>query len=220
MPKQYLFGIDDKFGYEESNVQGGGWIVQLPLEELHPGRKNTRCHTLKQNIAYIQQRSTSKSKQNCSWPWGHADTDLLYFRSDVVPLHVAQQCRHIGHTLMLIQLIHLQLHSLILRHNLLTLLKMQTVVHEIFFLYNPRDNILKCMTSALQETLKSPETYSSPAGAALAWRILGVVGEALNSSGEVKLTHLLTETAVCHVGLGGEVYRCTWTRTRVLREHL
>lgn len=68
MPKQYLFGIDDKFGYEESNVEGGGWIVQLPLQELHPGRKNTRCHILKQNIDLEVERCWIYAKQNCSWP--------------------------------------------------------------------------------------------------------------------------------------------------------
>lgn len=38
--------------------------------------------------------------------------------------------------------------------------------------------------------------------------VLGVEGEALDSCGEVKLTHLFTQAAVGHVRLGGQVHRC------------
>ncbi len=97
-----------------------------------------------------------KCRQNCSCPWGQAETDLLYFRGDVVPLHVVQQCRHIGHTFMLIQLIHLKLHSLILRHNLLTLLTTQTVFIKIV------DNFLIPITSAFQKKKKRHLSWDVP----------------------------------------------------------
>lgn len=36
-------------------------------------------------------------------------------------------------------------------------------------------------------------------GASLSFRVLGAQGKALDSGGEIKLTHLLTQTAVGHV---------------------
>lgn len=45
-------------------------------------------------------------------------------------------------------------------------------------------------------------------GASASFRVLGTDGKALDSSREIKLTHLLTQAAVGHVRLGGQIHRC------------
>ncbi len=42
--------------------------------------------------------------------------------------------------------------------------------------------------------------------ASVSFRVLGAEGKALDSGGEIKLTHLLTEAAVGHVRLGGQIH--------------
>lgn len=48
-------------------------------------------------------------------------------------------------------------------------------------------------------------TNSFHDGSSLSLRVLGAEGKALDSGGEIKLTHLLTQAAVGHVGLGRQV---------------
>lgn len=48
-------------------------------------------------------------------------------------------------------------------------------------------------------------------GVSVYFRVLGAQGEALDSSGEIKLAHLLTQAAVGHVGLGGQIRRHVYT---------
>lgn len=42
----------------------------------------------------------------------------------------------------------------------------------------------------------------------MSFRVLGVDGKALDSGGEIKLTHLLAQAAVGHVRLGGQIHWC------------
>lgn len=51
-------------------------------------------------------------------------------------------------------------------------------------------------------------TNSFGRGASLSFWVLGAKGEALDSSGEVKLAHFFAQAAVDHVGLGGQVNWC------------
>lgn len=51
-------------------------------------------------------------------------------------------------------------------------------------------------------------TNSFCSSASVSFRVLGAEGEALDSGGEIKLTHLLTQAAVGHVRLGGQIHRC------------
>lgn len=46
--------------------------------------------------------------------------------------------------------------------------------------------------------------------ASVSFWILGAERKTLDSGGEIKLTHLLTQAAVGHVGLGGQIHRHFW----------
>lgn len=61
-------------------------------------------------------------------------TYFLNFGGDVVSLHVAEQGSHGGHALVLVQLIHLQLHTLVLRQNLhILLMETKGIFFFLFF---------------------------------------------------------------------------------------
>lgn len=65
--------------------------------------------------------------------------------------------------------------------------------------------------SMLQTQCRKQEnhmTNSFSNGTSVSFRVLGAEGKALDSSGEIKLTHLLTQAAVGHVRLGGQVHWC------------
>lgn len=55
---------------------------------------------------------------------------------------------------------------------------------------------------------RNSKTYPFYNCGPLSFWILGAKGKALDSSGEIKLTHLLTQAAVGHVRLGGQINWC------------
>lgn len=65
--------------------------------------------------------------------------------------------------------------------------------------------MLQAQCSFIRETTNYT-TNSFCNGASVSFRVLGAEGKALDPGGEIKLTHLLTEAAVGHVRLGGQIH--------------